>query len=387
MRILILTTSLGQGHNSAAACIAKQLDLMGHENIIIDMYEYISPLLKEIMSRGYLFTMDSAAKLRPIAKEVYLLNETRQIDSDEPSLLSIIKHFQASELRKFIDRYNPDAIICTQVYAAQVVALLKSSGCTNAFSIGIITDFTIQTYWQDTLELDYIVTATPQLEYQLKQRGIPPQKMLPFGIPIDSKFKMRTPTAVARRNLGLSENLPTILIMGGSMGFGKMGIGIKELDLLDLDFQAVVVCGKNKKLYNKLVSAKTAHSIQIYSYTNKIDLMMSAADLIVTKPGGVTTSEALAIGLPIVIVNPIPGMEERNAEFLCAAGVAISVTKTFTLSEAVSMVLHYPQNRQRMSQAAISLSHPDSTLALCSFIEKQVNQSSLKDETIIGETF
>ena len=83
MKILILTTSLGQGHNSAAACIAKQLNLMGHENIVIDMYEYISPLLKEVMSRGYLFTVDSAAKLRPLAKEVYLLNETRQIDSDE----------------------------------------------------------------------------------------------------------------------------------------------------------------------------------------------------------------------------------------------------------------------------------------------------------------
>ena len=265
-------------------------------------------------------------------------------------------------------------IICTQVYTAQVVALLKSSGCTKAFSIGIITDFTIQTYWQDTLELDYIVTATSQLEYQLKQRGIPPQKMLSFGIPIDSKFKNRTPTAVARRSLGLSENLPTMLIMGGSMGFGKIDNEIKELDLLDFEFQSIVVCGNNKKLFNKLMSLQTMHSFQVYSYTNQIDLMMSAADLIVTKPGGVTTSEALAMGLPIVIVNPIPGMEERNAEFLCAAGAAISVTKTFTLAEAVSMVLRYPQNKLRISQAAFALSHPDSTLTLCGFIEKQVNQ-------------
>lgn len=374
MKILILTISLGQGHNSVANCIAKQLNLMGQENIIIDMYEYISPLLKEIMSRGYLFTMDSAAKLRPLAKEVYHLNENRQIDSDELSISSIIKHFQASELRKFIDHYRPDVIICTQVYTAQVVALLKGSGCTNAFSIGIVTDFTIQTYWQDTLELDFIVTATSQLEYQLKQRGIPPQKMLPFGIPIDSKFKTKMPTAAARRSLGLSESLPTMLIMGGSMGFGKIDDEIQELDMLDFDFQCMVVCGSNNKLFNKLTSIKSAHCFQIYSYTNQIDMMMSASDLIITKPGGVTTSEALVMGLPIIIVNPIPGMEERNTEFLCATGAAINVTKTFTLAEAVSLVLHYPQNKQRLSQAALSLSQPDSTLTLCSFIEKQLTQ-------------
>lgn len=97
---------------------------------------------------------------------------------------------------------------------------------------------------------------------------------------------------------------------------------------------------------------------------------MSVADLIVTKPGGVTTSEALATGLPIVIVIPIPGIEERNAEFLCTAGAAISVTKTFTLAEAVSMVLCHPQNKQCLSQAAFSLSRPDSTMTLCSFIEE-----------------
>ncbi|MPN10821.1 hypothetical protein SDC9_158118 [bioreactor metagenome] len=90
------------------------------------------------------------------------------------------------------------------------------------------------------------------------------------------------------------------------------------------------------------------------------------------------------MGLPIIIANPIPGMEERNAEFLCAAGAAISVTKTFPLAEAVSMVLHYPQNKQRLSQAAFSLSHPDSALTLCGFIEKQVNQICLKDRTTLG---
>lgn len=385
MKILILTTSLGQGHNSVAACIARQFDLMGHENIVIDMYEYISPLLKEIMSRGYLFTVDSAAKLRPIAKEVYLLNETRQIDSEERSLSSVIRHFQASELRKFFDQYNPDVIICTQVYAAQVVALLKSSGCTDALSLGIVTDFTIQTYWQDTLALDYIVTATPQLAYQLKQRGIPEEKMLPFGIPIDSKFEVKIPAEAARKNLGLSPNLPTLLIMGGSMGFGKIDDEIQELDALNFAFQSIVVCGKNNKLFNKLSAIKTAHRVQIYGFTNQINLMMSAADLIVTKPGGVTTSEALAMGLPIVIVNPIPGMEERNAEFLCAAGAAINVTKTFTLAEAVSMVLHYPQNKQRLSQAAASLAHPDATATLCRFIENQVNvaqKPSARDKTV-----
>ena len=159
------------------------------------------------------------------------------------------------------------------------------------------------------------------------------------------------------------------------MGFGKIDQEIQELDTLDFDFQCIVVCGSNNKLFNKLSSIKPAHCFQIYSYTNQIDLMMGAADLIITKPGGVTTSEALALGLPIIIVNPIPGMEERNTEFLCAAGAAINVTKTFTLAEAVSMVLHYPQNKHRLSQAAFSLSQPDSTFALCSFIEKQLNST------------
>lgn len=372
MKVLILTTALGQGHNSAAASIAKHLQQMGHEHTVVDMYEYISPRLKDIMSKGYLFTVDSAAKIRPLAKTVYQLNESREVDSEEFSLSTIFNRMEASGLRELLDQYNPDAVICTQVYAAQAISYLKCKGLTNALAIGIITDFTVQTYWQDTSCLDYIVTSTPMLAYQLGQRGIPARKHLPIGIPIDAKFQNEMPAHLARRQLGLRESLPTILVMGGSMGYGKLDVAIKDLDTLPFDFQALVVCGSNAKLYERLMSLRTARLFRIYGYTKEVDLLMSASDLIVTKPGGITTSEALAKGLPMAIFDPIPGMEERNAEFLTAAGAAVLTTPTFSLPEAAAMVLQYPQNQRRMSQAARELAHPKSTEELCTFVEQEV---------------
>ncbi len=366
MKVLILTTALGGGHNSAARAIARGFDSLGVENTVLDFYEYIDPLLKEAASTGYLFSINSLSLIRGFASDLYDFNEKRK-DVGDFSISKLQTLVLASELKKFIFSYQPDVIICTQVYAAQVISLLKEKGVTNALSIGIVTDFTVQIYWTDTQGLDYIVVPSDRLSYQLAQRGISRERILPIGIPIDPKFQNRTAQQEARRLLKLNPDKKTLLVMGGSMGFGGLDKYVSAMDRCALPFQILVVCGNNTKLLQKLKKMDFEHPIECYGFTDQVPLMMDASDAVVTKPGGITTSEALGKGLPLILISPIPGMEERNAEFLVNSGVALYVSKTFPIDEAISLMFSFPDRLRHLRECVGMLSHPCAAEELCRF--------------------
>ena len=199
------------------------------------------------------------------------------------------------------------------------------------------------------------------------KKGIPEYKFKPFGIPIDPKFSRRKDKKEARKELGL-EDKDTVLVMSGSMGFGNVLEEIKELDRLNLDYQIVTICGNNKKLKSQIDKLEMKKTIYNYGYVNNVDIFMDAADCIVTKPGGLTTSEALAKGLPMIMNNPVPGQEDRNVEFLLNAGAAMKVSKTFPIDDAIYNLFINKERRKNLDGSIKSLQKPDSTMDLVSFI-------------------
>ena len=174
-----------------------------------------------------------------------------------------------------------------------------------------MTDFTIHPFWEDA-DLDYYVTANELLNHQASKKGIDTSKILPIGIPIHPKFGKKMDKLEARNILGI-EDKPTILIMSGSMGYGNLETIITDMDTMDMDFQIISICGNNKNLKEDRWD-DNKEKVYNYGFTDKVDIIMDAADCIVTKPGGLTTSESLAKGLPMIIINPIPGQEERNLQ-------------------------------------------------------------------------
>jgi processive 1,2-diacylglycerol beta-glucosyltransferase len=210
-------------------------------------------------------------------------------------------------------------------------------------TVGVVTDFTLHPLWEEARMMDYYVTPTDLLEFQMERKGLDTLRMLPIGIPIRPQFSEQTNCQEARKKLGLDPQKHTILLMSGSMGYGRIDESIERLDRLNFDFQVIVVCGNNKKMYKKVKALTTRKRFDIYGYADNVDLMMDAADCIITKPGGITTSEAMAKGLPMIMVNPIPGHEMRNAEFMLNNGLALYATKSFPLDEAVFSLFQHPE--------------------------------------------
>ncbi len=362
MKVLILTITAGHGHNQAAGALYNYLKTAGHEALTLDAYEYINPVLKDSINYGYLISTSISPK---VYGKFYDLAE-RSENGDAPlSLRKITNSLLAKKIHTFLSDYQPDVIICTHIYAALLVSYLKEHGYTVP-TMGIVTDFTIHPYWDET-NIDYYVLANEGLKYQAVKKGIPAEKLLPIGIPIHPKFSVRTERSMARKALGIADK-PTVLVMSGSMGYGNIVKNIRSLLEMDADFQIISVCGNNKTAKKKIDKLPKTKEIYNFGFVNNVDMLMDASDVIITKPGGLTTSEALAKGLPIVIVSPIPGQEERNMEFLVNNGLARAVSKTYPVDEAISQLLQDERKHAQVCGMIELFKKPDATKDLVNFI-------------------
>lgn len=368
MKVLILSVTAGQGHNSTGKALVSCFEKMGVECRFLDSFEYINRLLYKTVSEGYNFTTKVVPK--PYSK-VYSLLENRSKNADEMSAVRMLSSVLAVKLKKYINEYDPDAIICTHCFISAVLDVLVKKGDIRAKTFGVVTDFTIHPFWEECLHFDYIVTPNDLLNLQAFKKGFKRSQILPYGIPIDPKFASKSSNkAAVRRKLGLSEDKFTILLMSGSMGYGSIETVVKNLDDIPVDFQTIIVCGNNAAAKKKIDALDCKKRIMNLGYVNNVDLLMDASDCIISKPGGLTTSEALAKSLPMILVNPIPGQEDRNLEFLLNNGCAMAVTKTTPLEEVIYQFFYYTDRDENMKRSISLLRRPNSTKDLCDFIVK-----------------
>ena len=203
------------------------------------------------------------------------------------------------------------------------------------------------------------------------KKGIPDHKIKSFGIPVNPKFNIPISKASARQQLELDESHKVVLVMGGGLGFGIDVEEIVELLDADTDVHIMIICGKSKKLFSKFTEYEEEHitgRLHIFGYVDNVHIMMSAADIFVSKPGGISSTEAFMKNLPMVIINPLAGQEERNAEFMMNCGLAIQATKTFTLDEAVNLLINDKIMIDEISDNINRVINKNSTKDICDFI-------------------
>ena len=224
-------------------------------------------------------------------------------------------------------------------------------------------------FWEDVPNIEYIEIASELLTQRANLKGITKERLLPFGIPVQKKFSEVRDKKSAREELGISGSDKVILLMAGSMGYGNMPELISGILGFDETCTILAVCGNNKKTYNKLKEI-TKDNVKVFGFIDNVDLLMDAADCIVTKPGGLTTTEAMSKNLPMILVNPIPGQEDRNQEFFLNSGLAIAVTKNFTIAEALFYLFNQPGRIELIKSEMKKLAKPDSSMSIARFAKE-----------------
>ena len=367
MKALILSVTAGYGHHSTGMAMMEVFKAHGIECEMLDTLEYISRFLGESVQNGYLLLTKN---LGEAYGKVFDSLARKEEPSKSHSPETIISKFLSKKLDSYMLEYNPDFVIGTHSYATVLMTLLKERGVLNCPTFGVVTDFTLHPFWEST-RLDYYILPDSLLNSAAERKGIPEDKILPFGIPIKQKFLTKLHKDEAKKQLGLSSK-PLLLVMMGSMGFGDITEVIETCDKLKYDYQITVICGNNEKAKEVIDNTSWEKELRCLGFTDNVDVYMDAADVLITKPGGLTTSEAMAKGVPLILMNPIPGQEERNMEFLVNSGAAIMVTKGFTVEQALHQLFGNEWRRELMIEAIRNLGKPDAANKLYEFIEENV---------------
>ena len=367
MRVLILSITAGQGHHAAGKSLSDALTRRGAEVLTIDVYKEINRLLYDGVNRGYLLS----TKYAPAAyRHFYTLFENKD-KSGKYSVSSLVNILLGNKFDHNIEKFQPDFIICTHIFSAQVVNELKRRGrYTDIPTLGIVTDYTIHPFWQDVPYVEYIDLASDLLYNKAIQRGIEKRRLCSFGIPVQEKFSTKMPKEEARAALGIPLEQPVALVMAGSMGYGNMSAIVQSIESLGLNLTILAVCGNNERQKRKLFDLPPRENRFVYGYVNNVDVMMDAADCIITKPGGLTVTEAMSKKLPMILVNPIPGQEERNVDFLLNNGIALAVNKAFTIDDAVYFLFQCPGRLASIAERLDVVARPHATANIADFIMK-----------------
>ena len=367
MKVLILTITAGEGHNSTAKAVASALTESGAECRIVDCYKEINPLLYGIVARGYLLAVSSFKK---IYGGIYKKLEKRSKNAYRRSFTRMSNSAVSGRIARLVREYDPDVIVYTHVFCGGVLDVIKQKHGIRAKTVGIVTDFAMHPFWEEALRTDCVVVPNGLVVPSALKKGFLLSQIHPIGIPINPRFAVTHDRDTVLRSLGLDTDKRTLLIMGGSMGYGNLAETIKGLDKIEADFQMICVCGNNEKAKSSIDALELSKKIVNFGYTDRVSELMDASDCIVTKPGGLTSSEALAKRLPMIIHTPIPGQEDRNTEFFVNSGVAVAVTKSYTIELAVAHVFENTARIRAMRDCIEELRRPNAVADLVQLVTR-----------------
>ena len=370
-KILIFYGSYGGGHLSAARSIKEYIDtnFSDVETCMVDCIEYINKALNKVTTKAY---AEMAKNAQWMWKKMYYGAEDgtfAKFNDKTQKILSI-------KLNKLIQDYNPDLIISTHPFSSHMCAILKKKKKIKCKIATIMTDYSPHSQWlMYPAFIDYFFVAHEGMKDALLKKGIKENQIKVTGIPLSNRFLAHYDKEKILTEFNLSAQKRTVLFFaGGEQGFGKDKIFNMLKTLIEKfpALQIIAISGKNIKIKNQfdeLVSeTNSTNNVKVLEYTTKIPELMSVSDLVITKPGGLTTTESLASGLPIIVINPIPGQEEENAEFLENKGVAIWIKKEDNMENELYKILNSEEKLQTMKINARLLAKKNSTKDICEIL-------------------
>lgn len=369
-RVLLMYISKNSGHHHASSAIENAIHELSDdvETLNVDSFCYTNPILEKIVSRTYM----SIIKRTPDVWG-YLYDNPRIVKKTQ-KLREAIHRYNSTKMKKLLEGFAPKAVICTQAFPCGIVADYKKTYRKDILLTGALTDYAPHSYWICGEEVDLYFVPSEETRERLMLNGIPSEKINLTGIPIDPKFKKIIDKKKIADSLSLSQTEPIVLVMGGSQGIGPIIEIIKALNNSGAGFQIIVVCGRNNKLRNILLrkSRKLKKKMVVLGYADNIDEIMAVSSLIISKPGGITISEAMSKGLPIIIVRPIPGHESMNTDYLVRNKVAIKAERLQDLEIFITELLQNPSSLKNMQLKAKEFSRPDSALDVARMVLQRI---------------
>ncbi len=380
MKVLILSCNTGGGHNSAGQAIAEELLARGDEAYVLDYLRLAGDGVSKLVGDGYVQLVKKTPRLFGIVYDMGLL--VSRITRKSPV------YYVNGRMAKYLDRYlqeHPvDAIVMPHLYPAETITWMRRKGMKLPLTVAIMTDYTCIPFWEET-NCDYYVTPHERLNRGCIRRGLPREKLLPLGIPVSGKFSQEISQREARIRLGLSPEEKYFLVAGGSMGAGTPEKLVDQLLEESDREQILVICGSNEKLERKLRQRYAAvERVSVKGFTTRMSLYMKACDLVFTKPGGLTSTEAAVAGALLVHTDPIPGCESANRRFFTRLGISVSAFTTRGQVQQGLNLLHEPGRAERMRRCQRENIPSDAAHQICDFLHKELKITQRADDEADG---
>lgn len=360
MKILVIHASAGAGHTKAAEALYQGIkDSTQHHVVLVNALDHTSPFYKKSYQNIYTFLVTRLpwawGSFCWVADRVCLRRLVR-------FSRRIFNSMIAKALTEYLKKENFDWIFSTHFLANEVSTSLKRKNLIHSKIVSVVTDFDVHSIWL-ARGIDFYAVATGRTKEKLKKLGVPEEKIINTGIPTDKKFSAYKDITAFKNKLGLKKDIFTVLIATGSFGMGP----ITEIVGTLKGFQVLVICGRNRNLYKKL-SASAGDSTHIYGLVDNMDELMAVADVMMTKPGGLSIAEALVNHLPLIFFSPIPGQETNNIKVLQEYGVGFSHPDIKTMVAEIRRLSQSVDYLQKAKEKVMQIARPDAVKEILKLI-------------------
>lgn len=384
MKVLILSCNMGEGHNAAGKAVYEKFLKMGVECEFADTLAIAGMKVSRTVNKTYVgITTASPAvfgTIYSIGRAVS--NFDNKTGCKSPVYAANVLY--RKKLAAYIKKGNYDVIVLPHLFPAECLTSLHKRKMLDTPFINIATDYTCIPFWEETLP-NYFVIPHKDLAEDFYSKKIPQEILLPFGIPVNDCFSEKNDKSAARRELGLKADKPVLLLMSGSMGFGKPEeLAASLYKRFGNGTQIVILCGRNEKLRRHMTEAFNGNpDIILQPFTDKVSLFMDAADIVFTKPGGLTSTEAAVKNVPLVHTAPIPGCESVNIKFFTERGMSVSCGNTNdnnALADAAYKLYCDKDAQKHMLEAQRANINPHAAEDICNFIIEHYSGNTQKSQ-------
>lgn len=370
--LLVLSVSAGAGHVRAAQALCAQAELAKPTWRVthIDVMELVPRAFRKLYAESYIKVVEKAPLLWAY---LYRQTDKRTRASKRDQLRRGVEKLNTRKFDGEIERLKPDAIVCTHFLPAELLSRrIRKRRPTPPVWVQV-TDFDVHGLWLHDHMQGYFV-ANDEVAARLAAKGIARERIHTTGIPIMPAFVNAPSRAEAVAELGLNANKPVVLMMSGGAGVGGIDALAQRLVQLPEDFQLVALAGRNEALLKQLQALAKRHPSRLWplGFTTTIERILAAADFAITKPGGLTSAECLAMRLPMIVISPIPGQEERNADYLLESGAALKAVDAAALEYKVKRLLSRPQELSAMRERMRVIARPQAARAVIEEIRRHV---------------
>ncbi|MCM1514790.1 MAG: glycosyltransferase [Anaeroplasma bactoclasticum] len=373
MNILLLSCKTGGGHDACANALKEQFEQMGHTAFVFDYLQLAGEKVAKRVANTYVKTVQRVPQLFGAAYRIGMFVSKHS----EHSPVYLANKKMAKYLEAYLDEHHYDAIVMTHLFPAETLTYMKRLGMKLPPHIMVMTDYTCIPFLEET-DCDAYIVPHSKLQEECIARGMDKEKLHPLGIPFSPQILSTLTKEEARQKLHLSLDQSVALLVGGSMGAGNLTKLVKTFSKHPKasNIQLVVICGNNQKVYRKLSKICLADTrFILLKHTNEMPLYMKATDIIYTKPGGLTTTEAAASRIPLVHTFPIPGCENANLTFFNTLGMSVSAPQAQGLVDVGLALLESENEKEQMRRAQEENVSRQTTQDTAEFILSMVQKS------------